>query len=125
VDEKSLVVLAFDFLPPHHSTAASRHCNQTTHCTRTIPPIHLHSSQWQGTSTLQLRRPVFADSRHATGTAAHPRLSAHSAILTTDSWVFRENRVPHYQREFQKHDGLRTWEKVRSLRIQEPGQGER
>ncbi|KAF2823114.1 hypothetical protein CC86DRAFT_409880 [Ophiobolus disseminans] len=28
-------------------------------------------------------------------------------------WVFRENRVPHYQREFQKHDGLRTWEKAR------------
>ncbi|KAF1943878.1 hypothetical protein EJ02DRAFT_443013 [Clathrospora elynae] len=25
----------------------------------------------------------------------------------------RENRVPHYQREFQKHDGLRTWEKAR------------
>jgi hypothetical protein len=30
------------------------------------------------------------------------------------SWIFRENRVPYYQREFQKHDGLRTWEKVRS-----------
>ncbi|KAH7409885.1 hypothetical protein DE146DRAFT_751613 [Phaeosphaeria sp. MPI-PUGE-AT-0046c] len=28
-------------------------------------------------------------------------------------WVFRENRVPHYQREFQKHDGLRTWQKAR------------
>ncbi|KAL6710629.1 hypothetical protein ACN47E_008677 [Coniothyrium glycines] len=28
-------------------------------------------------------------------------------------WVFRENNVPHYQREFQKHDGLRTWEKSR------------
>ncbi|KAF2028230.1 hypothetical protein EK21DRAFT_114004 [Setomelanomma holmii] len=29
------------------------------------------------------------------------------------SWIFRENRVPYYQREFQKHDGLRTWEKAR------------
>ncbi|KAF9701741.1 hypothetical protein EKO04_000926 [Ascochyta lentis] len=28
-------------------------------------------------------------------------------------WVFRENNVPAYQREFQKHDGLRTWEKAR------------
>ncbi|KAF2792972.1 hypothetical protein K505DRAFT_375648 [Melanomma pulvis-pyrius CBS 109.77] len=28
-------------------------------------------------------------------------------------WVYRENRVPHYQREFQKHDGLRLWEKSR------------
>jgi hypothetical protein len=45
--------------------------------------------------------------------AAPPRLSAPDTILTTTSWVFRENRVPHYQREFQKHDGLRTWEKVR------------
>jgi hypothetical protein len=32
-----------------------RHTHQTTHCTRTPPPIHLHSSQWQGTSALQLR----------------------------------------------------------------------
>lgn len=27
-------------------------------------------------------------------------------------WVYRENRVPHYQRLFQKHDGLRQWQKV-------------
>lgn len=33
--------------------------------------------------------------------------------LTLYSWIYRENRVPHYQREFQKHDGLRLWEKVR------------
>lgn len=46
---------------------------------------------------------------------AFSRLSAPNTILTTTSWVFRENRVPHYQREFQKHDGLRTWEKVRDL----------
>lgn len=32
----------------------------------------------------------------------------------------RENRVPHWQREHQKHDGLRTWEKVR-FRIQKKG----
>ncbi|KAG9186267.1 hypothetical protein G6011_02823 [Alternaria panax] len=28
-------------------------------------------------------------------------------------WVMRENKVPYWQREFQKHDGLRTWEKAR------------
>ncbi|EDU41215.1 hypothetical protein PtrSN002B_008576 [Pyrenophora tritici-repentis] len=28
-------------------------------------------------------------------------------------WVMRENRVPYWQREHQKHDGLRTWEKAR------------
>ncbi|KAL1602105.1 hypothetical protein SLS59_004790 [Nothophoma quercina] len=28
-------------------------------------------------------------------------------------WVFRENKVPHYQRLMQQHDGLRTWEKAR------------
>ena len=32
--------------------------------------------------------------------------------LTVYSWVYRENRVPIYQREHQKHDGLRIWEKV-------------
>jgi hypothetical protein len=31
----------------------------------------------------------------------------------------RENRVPHYQREFQKHDGLRIWEKVRYRNAEE------
>ncbi|KAK8205035.1 hypothetical protein IWZ01DRAFT_485834 [Phyllosticta capitalensis] len=30
-------------------------------------------------------------------------------------WVFRQNNVPHYQRLFQKHDGLRQWQKVRQL----------
>lgn len=29
-----------------------------------------------------------------------------------DRFVFRENRVPHYQRLFQKHDGKRQWYKV-------------
>ncbi|KAK2733954.1 hypothetical protein FQN55_003092 [Onygenales sp. PD_40] len=26
-------------------------------------------------------------------------------------FVFRENRVPYYQRLFQKHDGKRIWQK--------------
>jgi len=43
------------------------------------------------------------------------RLSAQSWILTVGSWVMRENKVPYWQREFQKHDGLRTWEKVRTV----------
>ncbi|KAF2014600.1 hypothetical protein BU24DRAFT_463377 [Aaosphaeria arxii CBS 175.79] len=32
-------------------------------------------------------------------------------------FVNRENRVPHYQRLFQKHDGLRLWEKSRGKYI--------
>ncbi|ORY12940.1 hypothetical protein BCR34DRAFT_562855 [Clohesyomyces aquaticus] len=28
-------------------------------------------------------------------------------------WLYRENRVPAYQRLHQKHDGLRLWEKSR------------
>ena len=28
-------------------------------------------------------------------------------------FVFRENRVPYYQRLFQRHDGKRQWWKVR------------
>ncbi|KAF2867437.1 hypothetical protein BDV95DRAFT_502909, partial [Massariosphaeria phaeospora] len=28
-------------------------------------------------------------------------------------WVYRENKVPHYQALFQKKDGLRLWEKSR------------
>jgi hypothetical protein len=36
-------------------------------------------------------------------------------VLTASSWVFRENNVPKYQAYFQKHDGLRTWEKVRVI----------
>ncbi|OJD31350.1 transcription factor c6 [Diplodia corticola] len=27
-------------------------------------------------------------------------------------FVNRENRVPHYQRLFQKHDGIRQWNKT-------------
>ena len=27
-------------------------------------------------------------------------------------WLYRENRVPHYQRLFQRDDGLRQWWKV-------------
>jgi hypothetical protein len=32
--------------------------------------------------------------------------------LTSLSFVFRENRVPFYQRLFQNHDGKRQWWKV-------------
>ncbi|KAG9388659.1 COX7a domain containing protein [Pyrenophora tritici-repentis] len=38
-------------------------------------------------------------------------------------WVMRENRVPYWQREHQKHDGLRTWEKVRYQYIREGKRG--
>ncbi|CAI7612960.1 unnamed protein product [Penicillium crustosum] len=31
-------------------------------------------------------------------------------------FVFRENRVPYYQRLFQNHDGKRQWWKVSTLR---------
>jgi hypothetical protein len=37
-------------------------------------------------------------------------------LLTPFAWdprfVFRENRVPYYQRLFQQHDGKRQWWKV-------------
>jgi hypothetical protein len=66
---------------------------EATHCPRKSREHTLHSSQWQGTS---LRAPC----------GVRP-------TLTACSWVMRENRVPHYQRDFQKHDGLRIWQKVR------------
>jgi hypothetical protein len=41
-------------------------------------------------------------------------------VLTAKiSFVFRENRVPYYQRLFQRHDGLRQWHKVRPDNLQE------
>ncbi|KAF2398128.1 hypothetical protein EJ06DRAFT_124039 [Trichodelitschia bisporula] len=32
-------------------------------------------------------------------------------------FVYRENRVPHYQRLFQRHDGLRQWNKTPRSKI--------
>ncbi|KAF2673003.1 hypothetical protein BT63DRAFT_143401 [Microthyrium microscopicum] len=40
-----------------------------------------------------------------------PRMAG-LALLTTCSFVYRENRVPHYQRLFQKVDGVRQWQKT-------------
>jgi hypothetical protein len=34
-------------------------------------------------------------------------------LMALYSFVYRENRVPYYQRLFQRHDGLRQWHKVR------------
>ena len=34
-----------------------------------------------------------------------------------DSFVYRQNRVPEYQRLFQKHDGVRQWWKVRNSEL--------
>jgi hypothetical protein len=36
------------------------------------------------------------------------------------SWVYRENRVPDYQKKFQQHDGVRLWEKVRAVSLAGP-----
>ncbi len=33
----------------------------------------------------------------------------------TDRWVYAENRVPHYQRLYQRNDGVRQWWKVSQL----------
>lgn len=33
------------------------------------------------------------------------------------SFLYRENRVPHYQRLFQNHDGKRQWWKVSPVPI--------
>lgn len=83
--------------------------HQTTHCPRDTAYTPLHSSQWLGTSSLQLR-----DTISGQLLAACPVLPPPShTVLTACSWVFRENNVPQYQKYFQKNDGLRTWEKVR------------
>jgi len=52
---------------------------------------------------------------------SHLRCSYLCSVLTFHSWIYHENRVPHYQRLHQKHDGLRVWQKVRALLIQELG----
>lgn len=35
-------------------------------------------------------------------------------MTSSYSFLYRENRVPHYQRLFQKNDGVRQWNKVRA-----------
>lgn len=37
-------------------------------------------------------------------------------LLVPHRFVFRENRVPHYQRLFQQHDGKRQWWKVSQIK---------
>lgn len=37
-----------------------------------------------------------------------------TSLFDAFRFVYRENRVPHYQRLFQNHDGKRQWWKVRS-----------
>lgn len=62
---------------------------------------------------------------YCTSELPHPNPFASSLSSTTsidpapnadpdphNSFVNRENRVPHYQRLFQKHDGVRQWNKV-------------
>jgi hypothetical protein len=36
------------------------------------------------------------------------------------SFVYRENRVPYYQRLFQQHDGKRQWWKVNPTAFEIP-----
>lgn len=50
-------------------------------------------------------------------------LIAISAMLTwSNSFMYRENRVPYYQRLFQNHDGKRQWWKVSRFLITSPDQ---
>jgi hypothetical protein len=119
IANKSSLAAWPDFLA---DASLNRHYCHYTHRTpyrpRTPDPSPLHSSPWQGTSLPQF----WTLSRgHCTPATTHLRTpGCPHLILTAHSWVFRENRVPYYQREFQKHDGLRTWEKVRSAE-KEPG----
>ena len=84
----------------------------TTHCPRTTQAKPLRSSKWQGTCSLQL--PVyFAPAERLREPLPSPIAPAQWAVLTLFSWIYRENNVPSYQREFQKHDGVRLWMKVR------------
>lgn len=80
-------------LPPHHRT----HYLSTPHNGRVRP------SRSCATPSLRQLTP---------GWPAGPPTQSY-LVLTASSWVFRENKVPQYQAYFQKHDGLRTWEKVR------------
>lgn len=50
--------------------------------------------------------------RTSTDDSCSHKPSIVSSILTNSSFVYRENRVPHYQRLLQKHDGKRQWWKV-------------
>ncbi|KAE8380297.1 hypothetical protein BDV26DRAFT_290532 [Aspergillus bertholletiae] len=48
-------------------------------------------------------------------TAPHPAIESRSADeigAQFAEFVFRENRVPYYQRLFQQHDGKRQWWKT-------------
>lgn len=54
-----------------------------------------------------------------------PDYATYTDCSCSHSFVFRENRVPYYQRLFQNHDGKRQWWKVslgpmRFLRPQHP-----
>lgn len=44
----------------------------------------------------------------------------HCSDLAIPSFVYRENRVPYYQRLMQKHDGKRTWWKVSQPKQRRP-----
>jgi hypothetical protein len=113
---KSLVGLAGDFLPLHHSTSVHE---PSPHHPPIAPAHHLERISTLHNGRVRLRHSCACprtEPRRTTAAAAHSRIPAQSPLLTAGSWVFRENRVPHYQREFQKHDGLRTWEKVRRAR---------
>ena len=44
---------------------------------------------------------------------SRPSSQLTALLLLPHSWINRENRVPHYQRLFQKNDGVRYWNKVR------------
>lgn len=43
----------------------------------------------------------------------------------TDWLIYRENRVPYYQRLYQRDDGKRIWWKVRIPRLSLEGVGSR
>ena len=73
-------------------------------------PRHLSTLQNGRVRTRCSSRRALRKQRACEEPAAAPKTGS---ILTARSWIFRENRVPHYQREFQKHDGVRLWQKVR------------
>jgi hypothetical protein len=78
-------------------------------CPRKPTATLLHSSKWQGTSALQLCAQL-----QSPGARNGPALGSLIARTDRSSWVYRENRVPDYQKKFQQHDGVRLWEKVRA-----------
>lgn len=121
---KELSVLALDFQCSADAsfdlaTQRQRQPHETTNCPRKPRITNLHSYNGR----VRLREDYGSDDTPLAACGSRLSTPPRSSTLTISSWVMRENRVPYWQREHQKHDGLRTWEKVRYQYIREGKRG--